>query len=696
MNSKLKECHPGVSLWRTIGSMRLVCALVAFSAMMFFSACSNYQEEFDNNFGALEYADDEGESSPSGGDDPQSSPSGDNDSLSSSVPTSSGGIQSSSSTVPLVEGDSLNDFRDGKKYKLVTIGEQKWMAENLNFETEKSRCYDNSNGNCLKYGRLYTWADAQSACPEGTHLPTDAEMKILEEHILDSLDHSARAGNMLKSTEGWADGGSSNKGKDFYGFTGLPAGMWKDGKYVKKDSSAAFWSADEAIGRELYYGNAVFARLINQSLENGFSVRCLVGEKKAEATSSSSSLSSSSSAQSSSSSILPYTPPSGPNYDTLDYNGQKYRTVKIGDQEWMAENMNAVVDGSTCYRDSSIYCDMYGRLYSWDAAMKVCPEGWRLPDTTDWSILFKSVGGKATAATHLKATTSWTKNGDGNGDDAFGFSAFAAGGSDTGSDVKYAGKGIDAAFWTSEVKNSYDAWGVGMYWADSHPKIEVYTLASNRRSVRCIKESNSSSSSSVASSSSVSSSSQSSSSEKTEKCYGKEYTPSTHFCDDRDGAIYRYFTTELVTWMAENLNYEMQESYCPEDETEKCEKYGRLYTWEAAKVACPSGWHLASSNEYGQLRYDVGNVANRLMSESWNGQDGIGFDALPAGYRYSSGSGYNNVGKRAYFWTSTEETSTTSNYMDIAYRESSAQYMIEIVLEGDRKEAYSVRCAKDR
>ena len=519
MNSKLKECHPGVSLWRTIGSMRLVCALVAFSAMMFFSACSNYQEEFDNNFGALEYVDDVDNSSSSGDD----------------------GVSSETTT-------------------------------------------------------------ASSSSMEN---PT----------------------------------ASSSSG---------PA------------SSGVEPLSSEAVP--------------TQSSEE----------------------SSSSSAQSSSSSILPYTPPSGPNYDTLDYNGQKYRTVKIGDQEWMAENMNAVVDGSTCYRDSSIYCDMYGRLYSWDAAMKVCPEGWRLPDTTDWSILFKSVGGKATAATHLKATTSWTKNGDGNGDDAFGFSAFAAGGSDTGSDVKYAGKGIDAAFWTSEVKNSYDAWGVGMYWADSHPKIEVHPLASNRRSVRCIKESNSSSSSSVASSSSVSSSSQSSSSEKTEKCYGKEYTPSTHFCDDRDGAIYRYFTTELVTWMAENLNYEMQESYCPEDETEKCEKYGRLYTWEAAKVACPSGWHLASSNEYGQLRYDVGNVANRLMSESWNGQDGIGFDALPAGYRYSSGSGYNNVGKRAYFWTSTEETSTTSNYMDIAYRESSAQYMIEIVLEGDRKEAYSVRCAKDR
>ena len=135
---------------------------------------------------------------------------------------------------------------------------------------------------------------------------------------------------------------------------------------------------------------------------------------------SSSSAKSSSSSESSSSSIVPmssYTPPPG-SYGKINYKGQTYRTVKIGDQEWMAENMNADEDGSVCYKDSTKYCDMYGRLYSWDAAMKVCPEDWRLPDTTDWSILFESVGGKATAATHLKATSGWTQNGDGNGDDA--------------------------------------------------------------------------------------------------------------------------------------------------------------------------------------------------------------------------------------------------------------------------------------
>ena len=91
-----------------------VSALVAVSAVMFLSACSNYQEEFDNNFGALEYADDVVESSPSGGDD-LSSPSGSH--------------SSSSSSNPYVIGNVLTDSRDAKKYELVTIGEQTYRLE---------------------------------------------------------------------------------------------------------------------------------------------------------------------------------------------------------------------------------------------------------------------------------------------------------------------------------------------------------------------------------------------------------------------------------------------------------------------------------------------------------------------------------------------------------------------------------------
>lgn len=409
-----------------------------------------------------------------------------------------------------------------------------------------------------------------------------------------------------------------------------------------------------------------------------------------------------SSAEFSSSSIVPmssYTPPPG-SYGKIDYKGQTYRTVKIGDQEWMAENMNAKVDGSACYRDSSKYCDMYGRLYSWDAAMKVCPEGWRLPDTTDWTILFDAVGGKATAATHLKAMSGWTS--DGNGDDKFGFSAFAAGGSDTGSAVKYAGKGIDAAFWTSEVKNSYDAWGVGMYWADSHPKIEVHTLASNRRSVRCMKDAKPLSSSSVKSSSSSAEPS-SSYVPPSGISYGKMTDPSTF--------AFSYRTVEIGnrTWMAENMA-KGGGTLCPGGIQENCASYGHLYRWEDAKKLCPEGWSLPSKGEWEELIKSVGGGSVKQAGKAlkttsgWkkdgNGTDEYGFSALPAGYwsNYWGDGGVQYFGLEgaAHFWSATATESGSDSAYGLKLENSvDSAWMSKYSVTGDHYYALSVRCILD-
>src|SRR6056297_2464310 len=74
---------------------------------------------------------------------------------------------------------TFTDFRDGQTYKWVRIGEQVWMAENLNYKTEKgSSCF-----NCGKYGRLYNWYTARNVCPDGWHLPTINEFETFIENI---------------------------------------------------------------------------------------------------------------------------------------------------------------------------------------------------------------------------------------------------------------------------------------------------------------------------------------------------------------------------------------------------------------------------------------------------------------------------------------------------------------------------------
>jgi uncharacterized protein (TIGR02145 family) len=102
--------------------------------------------------------------------------------------------------------------------------------------------------------------------------------------------------------------------------------------------------------------------------------------------------------------------------------GKTYRTVKIGEQVWMGENLNYETDYSRCYMVDTSYCKRYGRMYQWDTAMEVCPAGWRLPDTSDWNKLVNFVGGKETAGTKLKS-----KSPNWNGTDDYGFSAVPGG-----------------------------------------------------------------------------------------------------------------------------------------------------------------------------------------------------------------------------------------------------------------------------
>ena len=141
--------------------------------------------------------------------------------------------------------ESFTDSRDGQSYGVVKIGEQTWMAENLNFETAGSFCPEGDSRNCKRLGRLYSWAEAASVCPEGWRLPTKADFEKLIAEMLKGGVASSKgdAGAALKAKDGWFKKGN---GSDVLGFKALPAGYrGADGKFDGIGGYAYFWSATE-------------------------------------------------------------------------------------------------------------------------------------------------------------------------------------------------------------------------------------------------------------------------------------------------------------------------------------------------------------------------------------------------------------------------------------------------------------------
>ena len=204
----------------------------------------------------------------------------------------------------------LVDDRDGHEYRTVKIGDQIWMAQNLNYyylsEIGESSCYDYQADNCEKYGSLYTWYIAvDNVCPEGWHLPERAEYEAL----VANAGGKAIAGVNLRSTGDWKKG---PKGTDGYGFSALPAGMWDgiDESFTDLGTYAYFWMATEytatLANRFSIRGvdeNSVIANYLNKS--HAYSVRCVKNSDEGKVPKSSSSQprsSSSSFIQSSSSS----------------------------------------------------------------------------------------------------------------------------------------------------------------------------------------------------------------------------------------------------------------------------------------------------------------------------------------------------------------------------------------------------------
>lgn len=450
---------------------------------------------------------------------------------------------------PDVNYGTVTDIRDGKIYRTVQIGNQTWMAENLNFEYKVKRDEGDtvsygmcSTDNCEISGRYYTWAEAMDSaavfsqnsagcgfghecsiknpargiCPEGWHIPTGTEWETLYK-VVGERPHALQA----KGFGDWSDLTREEwpESTDEFGFSAFPVGSYYGGDILHL-GNAYFWSTTEYNGSIAYHWilgeNQAYLTHSFVHKHAHFSVRCLKDESSVQQ--------SSSSVVSSSSSPEGYVDPSTVVTGTMtdERDGQTYKTVTIGTQTWMAENLNYAYTGvpykvddctsdsiSWCYDNDPANCTKYGRLYTWAAAMDsvgtwstngkscgyrkacwpiypvrgICPKGWHLPDSTEWNTLVTAVADSSTAGEMLKSSNGW--NNSGNGTDAYFFSALPAG-------ICFPGGGFDeegdaALFWSSAVFDRDNAYVIGM----SCDYDFAHLLNHNKDlgfSVRCVKD----------------------------------------------------------------------------------------------------------------------------------------------------------------------------------------------------------------
>lgn len=378
--------------------------------------------------------------------------------------------------------NTLTDLRDNKVYKTTQIVDQVWMAENLTYVTDGGYADKGVGSKCNTvkdsiYTCFYRWNAAldvpsgnmmeavevpekpQGLCPSGWHIPNKQEFQHLYENVGKKVAD-------LSSTEGWREINNFNPAT---GFNLQPLGYYIACGY-ETYSYAGLWTADNdsSTGSAYMFSNGTSMSLSEIAKRKYLSVRCIRDEGATP---------------------IEFTD-FGSYTDTRD--NKVYRTTKIGDDTWMADNMNYVDNtsllktGSLCYDSTDTNCTTYGRLYTWNAAtlngteQGICPEGWHISTRTDWDNLEKAVNNTSKIGALLKATRLWKdiaypKN-------EYGFTAIPAG----YYDGSFKGLGTSAQFWTSTIVSDSSAF----YYSISSGNTVLEKFAKSKsvaRSVRCVK-----------------------------------------------------------------------------------------------------------------------------------------------------------------------------------------------------------------
>ncbi|UCH14003.1 MAG: hypothetical protein JSV22_12970 [Bacteroidales bacterium] len=549
-------------------------------------------------------------------------------------------------TLPVNEIDTFTDSRDEQRYKMVKIGNQWWMAENLNFSASGGSWYYNDDVSNSQYGRLYNWETAQTVCPAEWHLPSDEEWKTLEMEIGMSQAQADAIG--LRGT----DQGTQLKIGEPSGFDIIYSGFRDpSGVYSSLGSGATFWTSTEGGADMAWYRGFATDPQIHRDVfdkDYGFSVRC-VRE------------------------MLPII-----NTIPVDSIGKTYAR-----------------SGGAIQYDGGLPVTAYG--VCWSTSPNPTVEDNHTVDGSGTATFISTITGLVTNTTYYLRAYATNSFGTSYGEQeifltltfpvistttptSITVSSAHSGGTITdngGSPVTARG-----VCWSTSpdpvvsVGNyTSDGTGTGSYTSiitglQINTTYYLRAYATNSKGTGYGDQ----------------------------KIFETLPTNETGtVTDSRDGKTYETVKIGYQWWMAENLDYDRSGSWCYDDISANCDTMGKLYSWNAAQNACPADWHLPSDDEWkileivlGMSQADADDVGLRGTDQGTQLKKGgsTGFDILYSGFRDPGGT-FTSYGSGATFWTSTEETSGTAWYRGFA---TDPQIHRETF---DKDYGFSVRCVLD-
>ena len=548
---------------------------------------------------------------------------------------------------------TITDDRDGKTYKIVTIGTQTWMAENLNYETESSVCADTTDSGCKKYGRRYYWSDVidsensgctqnnhceqpfKGLCPDGFRVPTyDDWITLLQKVSIgkDNDDKYLEAGYRLYSKE---DGGS-----DVYGFS-----VYNEASY--------FWTSAHFNYENIYYyegyrrvtlvsiGPMVAYTYASERATSRRSLRCVMDDRPVVDLNDPSTIKS----RAANCTNVKWEPKLKPcnigdtdNCEYGTYNGT--RTVKIGKQVWMKYKEKA----------KPVYTTY------------TCPDGWIVPDSTQWMELINNVGGVCFAGKMLKSRSGWDK---GNGMNAYGFNLEPTGYQSVALDYEKHSASLGREFLDERsgapiyVRNGYKTTYKNAVSFTTSDAISFKEQKNYTANIFCLKG------------------------EMAPDIMDSIFNPSIEygeFTDPRDGQTYKTTVIGEQKWMAQNLNYKTDSSITNHDilYSDYSSNFGRLYTFEEANEVCPAGWHLPQKEEFDTLVSvtSPNHDTKELVSKYYRKNDTYGFSIGFGGYAEDRRNEYDYIYYSDIYHKEAEQPRGSADFWSSDVKSDSVGYIL--------------------